>query len=218
MPISFEEIKKSVQNNHLHIDGIRLKDDDINIICKFLEQHKSITSLFINSKYIGDEGAKALAEMTSLRSLDVSVNKIGDEGAEALAKMTSLTSLDVSDNKIGYIGTNALKANTSIKSINMRNCGLDGKEAIVNISMMVFGGFIAALGVTAVAIAFTSLHAATFGIAGVAVAGIGIAALTSGVGLFASGAYRDRLFEHGRLFATYLFPEPDSEPQARAHQ
>ncbi len=61
-----------------------------------------------------------------------------------------------------------------------------------NISMMVLGGFIAAAGIAAVAIAFTVLNAATFGVAGLAVAGIGVAAALSGVGLFATGAYKNR--------------------------
>lgn len=62
----------------------------------------------------------------------------------------------------------------------------------MNISMMVLGGFIAAAGIAAVAIAFTVLNAATFGIAGLVVAVVGAAAALSGVGLFATGAYKNR--------------------------
>lgn len=58
--------------------------------------------------------------------------------------------------------------------------------------MMVLGGFIAAAGIAAVAIAFTVLNVATFGIVGLVVAGIGVAAALSGVGLFATGAYKNR--------------------------
>ncbi len=65
-------------------------------------------------------------------------------------------------------------------------------SSTTNISMMVLGGFIAAVGVAAVAIAFTLLNAATFGIAGLVVAGTGAAAVLSGLGLFAAGAYRNR--------------------------
>ena len=53
---------------------------------------------------------------------------------------------------------------------------------------MVLGGFIAAAGIAAVAIAFTVLNAATFGIAGLIVAGVGIAAGLTGFGLFAMGS------------------------------
>ena len=62
----------------------------------------------------------------------------------------------------------------------------------VNISMMVLGGFIAFVGIAAVAIAFTVLNAATFGAAGIVVASVGAAAVLSGVGLFATGAYKNR--------------------------
>ncbi len=56
--------------------------------------------------------------------------------------------------------------------------------------MMVLGGFIAAAGIAAVAIAFTVLNAATFGISGLVVTGIGVAAALSGAGLFTMGAYK----------------------------
>ncbi|HBD7476101.1 TPA: hypothetical protein KKX77_002628 [Legionella pneumophila] len=64
-------------------------------------------------------------------------------------------------------------------------------SSMSNISMMVLGGFIAAAGIAAVAIAFTVLNAATFGITGLLVAGIGSGAVLAGVGLFASGAYKN---------------------------
>jgi hypothetical protein len=62
--------------------------------------------------------------------------------------------------------------------------------SITSISMMVLGGFIAVIGITAVALAFTLLNAATFGIAGLAVAGGAVA--LSGIGLFAVGTYKNR--------------------------
>lgn len=62
----------------------------------------------------------------------------------------------------------------------------------MNISMMVLGGFIAALGIAAVAVAFTVLNAATLGVPGLVVAGIGMAAVLSGIGLFAVGTYKNR--------------------------
>ena len=63
---------------------------------------------------------------------------------------------------------------------------------ITNISLMVLSGFIAAVGITAVAIAFTVLNAATFGIAGIVVATIGVTLALSGMGLFAASAYKNR--------------------------
>lgn len=65
-------------------------------------------------------------------------------------------------------------------------------SSMSNISMTVLEGVIAATGIAAVAIAFTLLNAATFGIAGLVVAGVGVAAALSGIGLFAAGTYKNR--------------------------
>lgn len=54
-----------------------------------------------------------------------------------------------------------------------------------HISMMVLGGFIATAGIAVIALAFTVLNAATFGISGILLAGAGIAATLTGAGLFA---------------------------------
>lgn len=58
------------------------------------------------------------------------------------------------------------------------------------IGMMVLGGFIAAVGAAAVAIAFTVLNAATLGIPGLVLAGAGIAAALIGCGIFVSNMSR----------------------------
>lgn len=59
-------------------------------------------------------------------------------------------------------------------------------SSTANFSMMVLSGFITAIGIAAVAVAFTVLNAATLGTAGLVVAGIGIAATLTGIGLFAN--------------------------------
>ncbi|CEG55634.1 hypothetical protein [Legionella fallonii] len=59
-----------------------------------------------------------------------------------------------------------------------------------NISMQVLGGFLAAIGAAAVAVAFVVLNAATLGLAGLITAGLGVASILGGVGLFGTGAYR----------------------------
>jgi hypothetical protein len=82
-----------------------------------------------------------------------------------------------------------LLKSSAVKSSQMQE---DNFSSISNISMMVLGGFIAAAGIAAVAIAFTVLNAATFGVAGLVVAGIGVAVALSGVGLFATGAYKNK--------------------------
>jgi len=53
-----------------------------------------------------------------------------------------------------------------------------------NINMQILGAFIAAVGIAAIAVAFTVLNAATLGIPGVVVAGAGLAAALTGLGLF----------------------------------
>lgn len=78
---------------------------------------------------------------------------------------------------------------SAVKSSQMQE---ENSSSMSNISMMVLGGFIAAAGIAAVAIAFAVLNATTFGIAGLVVAGIGVAAALSGVGLFATGAYKNK--------------------------
>ncbi|MFA5960964.1 MAG: hypothetical protein WC785_10670 [Tatlockia sp.] len=65
-------------------------------------------------------------------------------------------------------------------------------HSCANISMMVLGGFIAAAGIAAVALAFTVLNAATLGIAGIATAVAAVPLFFSGVGLFATGIYKNR--------------------------
>jgi uncharacterized membrane protein len=66
------------------------------------------------------------------------------------------------------------------------------QTSTANISMLVLSGFIAAAGVAAVAIAFTVLNAATFGVSGLVVAIGGTAAALIGAGFFASGACNNK--------------------------
>jgi hypothetical protein len=63
-------------------------------------------------------------------------------------------------------------------------------SSMMNISMMVLGGFIAVAGIAAVAIALTVLNVATLGSAGLIVAGV--TATLVGVGLFATNAYKSQ--------------------------
>jgi len=56
-----------------------------------------------------------------------------------------------------------------------------------SIWLKVLGGFMMALGVAAVVVAFAALNAATFATAGLIVAGAGVAVALAGVGLFAYG-------------------------------
>jgi hypothetical protein len=63
--------------------------------------------------------------------------------------------------------------------------------SLTNISMMVLEGFIAVAGIAAIAMAFTLLNAATFGVAGIVVACVGVALSLTGMGLFAASTYKN---------------------------
>ncbi|EHL31028.1 ankyrin repeat domain-containing protein [Legionella drancourtii] len=65
-------------------------------------------------------------------------------------------------------------------------------SAMMNISMQILGGFMAAVGCAAVAVAFILLNAATLGTAGLVVSGVGMASILVGIGLFATGTYKNR--------------------------
>ena len=69
-----------------------------------------------------------------------------------------------------------------------------------SIWLKVLGGFMMALGVAALVVAFAALNAATFGTAGLIVAGAGVAVALAGVGLFAYGCKNK--------FITPALPQP----------
>ena len=70
-------------------------------------------------------------------------------------------------------------------------------EAHSPLSMMVLGGFIAAAGIGTMAVLFTVLNVKTLGLPGLAVATVGGAAALSGLGLFATAAYKNRPVNNG---------------------
>ena len=90
--------------------------------------------------------AQALCVNTSVKTLNLSFNSLGDEGAKALAEMlggngaessetvnTTLEHIDLSDCSIGPIGAQhlakALCVNTSVKTLNLRRNPLGDKGA-----------------------------------------------------------------------------------------
>lgn len=56
-----------------------------------------------------------------------------------------------------------------------------------HIDYKVVSGFMMALGVVAIVLAFSMLHAATFGTAGIVVGSLGLASMLSGIGFFTTG-------------------------------
>ena len=99
----------------------------------------------------------------------------------------SLAEALVSNESLVFLGQTKKLTSASMQS----NIEIAPSSSINNISMMVLGGFITVLGVAAVATSFILLNALTGGVVGLVVAGIGIASILSGIGLFATGAYRN---------------------------
>jgi Ran GTPase-activating protein (RanGAP) involved in mRNA processing and transport len=105
-----------------------------------------LTHLNLNDNSIGDEGAKALAQvlpsMTGLTKLDLKSNQIGDAGADALAnvlsKMNKLSYIDLSFNNIGDEGAksfaNGVKNMDNTRTVkfhlNLDNNYIHNKESI----------------------------------------------------------------------------------------
>ncbi|KTD82603.1 hypothetical protein [Legionella waltersii] len=94
------------------------------------------------------------------------------------AKYPSLAEALVSKESLQFLGQTEHTARISSDSLPLSN----------SLSMMVLSGFIAAVGIAIVALAFISLNAATGGVAGLVLAGVGSAAALSGIGLFAFGS------------------------------
>ena len=169
---------------------------------KALAANTTLTSLNLSRNHIGDEGAKALAANTTLCAIELTGNRIGDEGAKALAASKSpLRTIEMTGNHIGDEGAKAVTANATVNSFDdvtteKLSCEekatlLDASKkdistkADINIGMSVLSGFIAVLGVAAVAVAFAALNAATFGVAGLVVVSVGATMAVGGLGFFA---------------------------------
>ncbi|MBP9694279.1 MAG: hypothetical protein KBE16_06205 [Alphaproteobacteria bacterium] len=94
----------------------RMEATEVKAFAESLKENRTLTSLNLSSRNIGDEGARALAESLKvngrLTSLVLYNNQIGDAGARALAdalkENRTLTSLDLSRNNIGDEGARAL--------------------------------------------------------------------------------------------------------------
>ena len=112
--------------------------------------------------------------------------------------------LDPIDHELEYVSPEK-ESTTGLRTERATNA-----SSTMNISMQVLGGFMAVLGCAAVAVAFVVLNAATFGTAGLVVAGIGLSSALLGVGLFATGTFKNRKkpeedesLEHAAAAAAY---------------
>lgn len=105
---TFEEIQKSVKDDKLSLAYRDLTDNELELVCNFLNQHPEIKHLDVSYNKIGPQGAELLAANTTLTSLDIRRNRIKDEGVKALAQNTSITSLNVGYNYTTDEAANAL--------------------------------------------------------------------------------------------------------------
>lgn len=118
LTLAFADTKSCIQNaiaerkndEQLMIIGCSIHDADVSIVTDFVKSHPSFTQLFLDDNYIGDDGAKQLAQL-NINFLHLDTNKIGPAGAKAIAANTSLTAIWLRSNPIGDSGCAAF-ANT----------------------------------------------------------------------------------------------------------
>ena len=93
----YEQVKAGTVTNANFVE-CALTDNEAAMLS---DASPTLTTLFLGSNQIGDEGATRLAENTTLTTLNLYSNQIGDEGATRLAANTTLTTLWLSGNQIG---------------------------------------------------------------------------------------------------------------------
>jgi hypothetical protein len=179
----------------LSLSNQDLTNEDIKVVRNFLNNNKDITKLQLHANKIGDEGARILSELKTLKFFDLDGNQISEKGVMFFKQNKTISSLRLNGHQFTNKVTqffqsecNKLTGDTSVNNPEFNKI-FQGKETtsapLNNIKMMVLGGFFAALGVTAVALAFTALSTAMTGLLVVGcIAGIG------GLGLFSIGLYK----------------------------
>lgn len=199
--ITDESVIKLAENEtvtYLHLDENNLSDKAAIALAK----NTKLTVLYLNQNAITDDGARELGKNANLTHLYLSSNQITDKGAATLAENTVLKELDLSHNLIkDEEGTKALFARSSQMVFRLRPGEISDEDnngyaeqkyshaqPTWNISMMVLSGFTMAVGIAAVALAFTVLNAATGGVAGLVAFGVGVGVALVGLGLFAATA------------------------------
>jgi Ran GTPase-activating protein (RanGAP) involved in mRNA processing and transport len=129
MPITELELEQliSLDRKELRCSRKNLTHEDLKLICSFLENHKTIKSLYVFWNKIDDEGAKILAKNKTLTSLYIGSNQIGDEGVKALAQNPTLTLLELTGNPFGNKGAEALAQSETLLSVDVTGSKIDKK-------------------------------------------------------------------------------------------
>ncbi len=173
----------------------------------------SLQTLILKGANIANAGLAHLANLTSLETLDLrGRNQLTDAGLAHLVTLTSLKAVYLDGRTLNHAeilhianqrnpSTSTLQNNASTLSL---NASTHTDTAILHLasphnpslttlqnnsstlSMHILSGVITALGITAVAVAFTVLNAATFGALGLSVLALGVAGMLTGVGMFAA--------------------------------
>ncbi|KAF9087394.1 hypothetical protein BGX27_002939, partial [Mortierella sp. AM989] len=119
-------------------------DVDISVVRFYMAHAPALTALELTGSSIGDNEARALAELLktneTLTTLNLACNSIGDNGAQALCEAlkasSTLATLDLRDNKIGDNGAqvlaDALKINETLTALDLtgNSIGDDGAQAL----------------------------------------------------------------------------------------
>ncbi|MES2215596.1 MAG: hypothetical protein V4485_06290 [Pseudomonadota bacterium] len=91
-----------------------LNDNDVRDICEALRSNPHITTLYSNSKYLGDEGVRAIAGVKTLNDVSLHSHNISDEGVKALANSPTLGRVSLYSDSISSKGMRALAASNTL--------------------------------------------------------------------------------------------------------
>ncbi|MCA0404089.1 MAG: DnaJ domain-containing protein [Proteobacteria bacterium] len=174
---------------------------------------ESMEMVAISIMQLGNSVYSPEATLTNLSAiLEGHVENLVEKNTGFLSLFKNLPIVDEYKEIISYIKKNypllkylppiAVKLKSEIKTLeytqepmllasNTTVFKTENSFSLSNISMQILGGFIATLGIAAVALAFIVLNASTLGLAGIVIAGVGFAAALAGTGLFATGTYNN---------------------------
>lgn len=119
------------------LTGLDLKNNNLHQkAAQLIAQGTSIELLWLDNNFIGNEGAKALAETQNekLKNLYLVNNQIGDEGAKALAKNTHFDYLWLNQNPISKEGAIAFRDNVTLTTLGLCEDPLLGDEGALELA------------------------------------------------------------------------------------
>lgn len=143
--VDLNQVFLTVEQNKvacLNLCGIKIKNEEIEALSKFLKENDTLASLDLSKNNIGSEETIAIAEAlktnNTLTNLNLDDNNIGSKGAvvlfNSLKKNKTLLELTLNSNTIGNEGAEAvselLKENTAINSFRIGGNEYDNKTAI----------------------------------------------------------------------------------------